>query len=157
MVFCYGSKLTITGRKAWEMRRLKQSDPSSMHILFHIIGVSIEMLVKNLSCQDCTYKACISVIHHKCSFWLNTIPRQFGKMKEVSAASSSFCMDLLTGHGLPGPELSTKPHLGWSRVSHWGRLGRSVGLGERIPMTACQTRHFRVICRLRHLGKFGIR
>lgn len=67
MEFCYGSELTIAGKEAWEMRRLKQSDPSSTPIPFHIIGACIDMLVKNLSCQDCVYKVCISMIHHKWS------------------------------------------------------------------------------------------
>lgn len=58
---------------------VKASDASYMHIQFHIIGVSIEMLAKNLSHQAPVCNVCVSVTQLKWSFWLNRTPRLFRK------------------------------------------------------------------------------
>lgn len=44
---------------------VEASDPSYMHIPFHIIGVSIEILAKNLSHQASECNVCVSVTQLK--------------------------------------------------------------------------------------------
>lgn len=61
---------------------VKASDASYMHIPVHIIGVSIEMLAKNLRHQASEYNVCVSVTQLKWSFWLNRTRRLFRKRRD---------------------------------------------------------------------------
>lgn len=58
------------------MKGLVKSDSPFKNIL---IPMSMDMLAKNVSCQDFIYKVCISMTHHKWSFWLNRISKHLGK------------------------------------------------------------------------------
>lgn len=128
------------------MRRLKQSDPSYMHIPFHIVGVCVEVLAKNFSCQDYICNVCINVIHYKWSFWLNRIARRLGKRRNWVQLLHLLCVfadwsgPARTGAKYQAPLwLKQRFLLGQPRKTSW--IGR-----EDSNDRACQIGHFWVIC-----------